>query len=260
VIDCMKGKVYAGAECTFTTADQISQTIIKASQAAGKTTCQAKAARWVVTDPAKGDEYYEVGCADGKSGYMFVTNAKGAYQQTIDCVRAGEIAGGCTLTSVDLAQSAEAGTKLATQIGYPCAVSKYHSMGLDKVSGREVVELLCTDRQDSVWAMVPTGAGQTGEYFNCVRATEHGLACKLSPIEATYAKISSQIAARGKTTCQVHDARGLGRTAEGTDFIEVACTGAPGLMLEYSKLPAETLISALPCKDAAGIAGGCKLK
>jgi len=262
LIDCTKAKVLAGTECTFTTAEQISQAIVRASAAAGKTACQASAGRWVVTDPSKGDEYYEIGCADGKSGYMFVTNAKGAYQSTIDCARASGIAGGCTLTNVEVAESQEAGTytKLATQIGYPCTVTKYHSMGIDKVSGREVVELVCTEHPESIWAMVPTGAGQTGEYFNCIRATEHGLACKLSPPEATYAKISSQIAARGKTTCQVHDARALGRTAEGTDFIEVACTGGPGLMLEYSKLPAETLISALPCKDAAGIAGGCKLK
>ncbi|MEI9890776.1 MAG: hypothetical protein WDN45_09525 [Caulobacteraceae bacterium] len=260
VTQCMKS-VTVGVDCTLTTPAQIEQSILKLSDAAGKPACKPTKARWVVSDPATKNDYYEVGCADGSTGYMFQTEANGSFKVVIECVRATRIAGGCTLSSADSGQTAEAGTytKLAKQVSYPCNVSKYQSYGAETGGPREIVELACTDHPDGAFAIVPTGNGQTGEYFNCLRAQGRGLACRLSPIEATYAKISSEIAARGKTTCQVNGGRGIGKDTKGSEYVEVTCAAGPGLVLEYSRLPEETLVSALPCNQAA-IADACKLQ
>jgi hypothetical protein len=260
-IDCIKSAT-VGIACTLTSKEQIQQTIIKMSEATGRTACKPSKARWVVTDPSNGTDYYEVGCADGSTGYMFTTDNKGTFKAVLECVRATRIADGCTLSNADAGQTAEVGTytKLAKQIGYDCDVSKYQSYGAETGGQREVVELACGNHPDGAFAMVPTGNGQTGQYLNCVRAMTLGLACRLSPIDATYAKIASEIAARGKTTCKVNGGRGIGRDpTKGTDFIEVTCADGPSLVLEYSKLPQETLISALPCAQAP-IADACKLK
>ena len=259
-LDCVKAPA-SGVECTLTSKEQIEQGIIKLSDAAGKPACKPTKARWVVTDPANGNEYYEVGCGDGTTGYMFQTDAKGGFKMVIECVRATRIAGGCTLSQADAGQTSEVGTygKLAKQIGYDCDVNKYQSYGAESGGQREIVELACANHPEGAFAMVPTGSGQTGEYFNCVRALGRGLNCRLTPMTATYALISKQIAARGKTTCDVNNGRGIGKDAKGSEYIEVACGNGPNLVLEYSRLPTETLISALPCAQAT-IADACKLQ
>jgi hypothetical protein len=259
-VDCMKAST-VGVECELTTKDQIQASIIKTSAAANRPACMPTKGRWVVSDPKTNDDYFEVGCADGTTGYMFETDAKGGFKAVIECVRATRIAGGCNFSQADVGQTADSATytKLAKQSGYDCNVSKYQSYSTENGGPREIVELACKDHPEGAYAIVPTGAGQQGEYFNCVRAQDRGLTCHLSPIQATYAKISSQIAARGKTTCNVDGGRGIGKDANGSEFIEVTCAGGPGLVLEYSKLPQETLVSALPCGQAA-IADACKLQ
>jgi hypothetical protein len=259
-VDCIKSGAM-GMECTLTTKEQQAQGIIKLSDAAGKPACKPTKARWVVTDPANNTEYYEVGCGDGTTGFMFTTDAKGGFKSLIECIRATRIAGGCTLSQADSGQTAENATynKLAKQIGYDCAVNKYQSYGAESGGPREIVELACGNHPEGAFAMVPTGNGQTGEYFNCVRALGRGLTCHLSPMTATYALISKQIAGRGKTTCDVTNGRGIGKDPKGSEFIEVVCGNGPNLVLEYSRLPTETLVSALPCAQAT-IADACKLQ
>ena len=260
-VDCVKAPSL-GVECELTSKDQIAAGIIKTAAGANKPTCMPNKARWVVTDPSNKNDYYEVGCADGKTGFMFIADEKGAFKSVVECVRATRIADGCTLSNVDAGQTSDSATyaKLAKQAGYDCNVNKYQSYGTENNGPREIAELACADHPEGAYILAPTGTGQTGEYFNCVRALGRGLTCHLTPIAATYAKISSQIAARGKTTCAVDGGRAIGRdAAKGSDFIEVTCGAAPGLVLEYSKLPQETLVSALPCAQAT-IADACKLQ
>ena len=263
VTPCAKSEM-AGIACTLTSKDDIAKSIIALSIPAKRPACAPTRARWVVTDTAKGDDYYEVGCADGTTGYMFETDSNGAFKVAIDCVRATRIAGGCTYMDVNTGETAEAATytKLATQIGYDACpnVTKYQSYGLENGGQRQIVELQCSASEGD-YALMPTGAGQTGEFFNCVRATGRGLTCHLTPMAATYAKISDQIAARGKVTCQVSNARDIGKDDKGFEYVEVLCASgtAPALVLQYSRLPQETLTQALTCANAP-IANACTLK
>ncbi|MEI9965023.1 MAG: hypothetical protein WDM92_10230 [Caulobacteraceae bacterium] len=174
---------------------------------------------------SNGSSYYEVACADGKSGYVFQVDASGKYMSALDCTRAGSIGGGCQLTAAGETSDNDTYSKLAKQIGYPCTVKTYRSMGLDAASGREVVELACSDHPDGAIALMPIDKGQKGEVYNCVRAEARQLKCTLTPPAATYAKLTTELAANGKT-CQVTNARAVGVTAAGTDFVEAACAAA----------------------------------
>ena len=253
-----------GVKCQLTTPEDVSKQIAALAGPANQPNCTPSKGRWVVNDPSNGSDFYEIGCSDGKTAYMMRTDSKGAFKEAIPCVRATRIAGGCTYMDVNTGSTADVATytKLAKQIGYDSCptVQKYQSYGAENGGPREIVELQCGATEGS-YALVPTGAGQTGEYFNCIRASGRGLTCHLTSMDATYAKISQQIAARGKTTCKVSNGREIGKDDKGVDYVEVACSAGdpqPELVLQYSRLPQETLAQATPCAQAP-IANACTL-
>lgn len=262
-VPCMKSEL-VGVKCTLTTADDISKKIIALSASANRPKCMPNKGRWVVTDPSNGNDFYEIGCSDGQSAYILQTTGKGAFKAVIECSLATRIAGGCQYVNAAAGSTADDATytKLAKQIGYDACpnVQKYQSYGTENGGQREIVELSCSATEGS-FALVPTGAGQTGEYFNCLRATGRGLTCHLTPADATYAKISQQIAARGKTTCKVSNGKSIGKDANGVEYVDVACSPGdpqPEMVLQYSKLPQETLAQATTCAQAP-IANACTL-
>ena len=261
VIPCYKAE-NIGAPCKMTGKDIISKQIVALDTSGKHPNCMPNRGRWVVTDTANGSEYYELGCADGTTAYMIRTSSKGAFREAIECTLATRIAGGCTFMNVNTGMTAEAATytKLVKQIGYDACpnVAKYQSYGAENGGQREIVELNCSPTEGA-YAFLPTGAGQTGSYLNCVRAAGLGLTCHLTPMEATYAKIAKQIADRGKTTCAVDGGRDIGKDDKGQEYVEVTCGSQPSLVLTYSRLPQETLVSAVPCAQAP-IGDACKLK
>ena len=245
--------------CKFFTKDKLLARV-GAMAAPANRTCTLTDARWIGSIASNKNSYYEVACADSKPGYVLQVDANDKYVGAIDCARASSIAGGCTLTSASAAQTEELATykRLTKEIGYPCEVSAYHSFGVDQKSGREVVELACSDHPDGAVALFPVDKGQTGEYFNCLRASSRGIKCALTPDNAAYARISAQIAAKGRT-CQVSGGRSVGLSDNGDDFVEVSCTGIRGVMLEYTP-GKEVLKEVVNCTEAKGIGGGCTLK
>ncbi len=219
--------------------------------------CQITDARWMGSTPS-GQSYYEIACTDEKAGYVLQVSAQRQYEKSYDCARATALGGGCILTAAAAAETQEVSTYtgLAKSIGYSCNVKSYHSFGTDS-SGREVVELACADHPDGAIAMLPVDKGQKGEYMNCARAEAHQLHCSLTQPADNYAKLSSEISATGKS-CQVTNARGVGTGATGDDYVEVSCTGRSGAFIEFAP-GTDSVKSLIPCVEAKGIGGGCKL-
>ncbi len=220
--------------------------------------CQVSDARYMGTTSTNKNSFYEIACADGKTGFVLQMDASNKYVSAIDCGRASSIGGGCTLTAAAAASTQENATyaKLAKEIGYACDVKSYRSQGQDN-SGREVVELACNDHPNGAIAFLPTDKAQKGEFWNCARAEAHSLKCVLNSKETTFTVLSSQVAGKGKT-CQVKDYRGLGTGQTGDDYMEVACTGGPGYVIEYAP-GSDSVKSVIACAEAKGIGGGCKL-
>jgi len=252
-VDCMR---VPSDTCTYFPKAKMVSAIAAMAAPSGRT-CTPTDARYVGTLPNK-DNFYEIACADGGSGYIFETDAAGKFKIATDCVRASAIGGGCTLTQT-AGQTAETTTysRLVKEIGYPCTVSSYKSFGPDTKTGRELVELACSDHPDGAFAMLPVDKGQRGETFNCLRAESRQLKCTLTSAAATYAKLSAQMGAKGKT-CQVSNGRGVGVAASGDDYVEVACSGSTGYMIQYGP-GLEAVKAIIACKEAKGIGGGCKL-
>lgn len=203
-----------------------------------------------------GSTFIEVKC--GTNGYVAELNAQNQVQQWLTCARASSIGGGCTLTSAAAAEAAEAPlyTASAREIGLDCNVERYRRVGRETNNGREVVELICAGRPEPVIALFPVPGGTgSGEYYDCVLASARGLACQLAPVSTTYARLSRDISAKGQT-CNVAEARGAGQAGDGNYYVEVSCTGAQGLFLQYR---GRDLNQAIPCREADGIGSGCTL-
>jgi hypothetical protein len=254
-VDCM---TLDPGKCTLLTKDKYVANLAAMAQPSGRP-CQVSDGRYIGTSSSSRNSFYEIACADGKAGYVLQVDGAGKFVGAIDCARATGLAGGCTLTSASAAQTEENATysKLAKAVGYNCDVKSYHSFGQDQATGREVVELACNDHADGAIALLPVDKGQKGEYFNCVRAAIRTLKCSLTNASDTYAKISSEISSAGKS-CQVTNARAVGTSKDGADFVEVACATGAGQMVEYSP-GAEAVKAVTPCPQAADIGGGCKL-
>jgi len=244
-------------DCTYFTKEKYLAQLTTMAQPSGRA-CQITDGRFI-GQTADHHTYFELACSDAKSGYVLETDASDHYVRGIECGRAAGMGLGCELTSAGAIQTGEntTYTQAAKAIGFDCNVSGYHQFGLDSKTGREVVELACTGRPESYITLLPVDKGQQGVYLNCLRAAGVGLKCVLSPAEATYAKVASDISKSGKS-CQVNGGRDIGSTAAGDDFVEVSCASGPGMVLTYAKTT-DTLKAAQTCAAAKATGLSCTL-
>jgi hypothetical protein len=225
--------------------------------ASGKA-CTIKDRRYIGSTPDHSD-YFEVACADGK-GFMIEADGVGKLKQAVDCAKAANIGGGCTLSDTREAQTEQNAiySDLAKKAGFDCAVAKYADFPA-KADNTEVVELACSNRADGGIGMFPPAGGKP-VVFDCLRAQAEGYRCSFSQESAIYPKLTAQLKAKGKPSCIVNGARAYGRTTAGADLIEVACNdGGPGWVLEYAA-GSNDPTDLLNCAQAAGTGGGgCQL-
>ena len=222
-------------------------------------TCQVSASRYIGSDAKSGVDYYEVGCG-AQPGFVLGANKAGGVDRTLTCGQAAGL-GGCTLTdSTKIAAEETANyTRLAKAGGFDCDVSKYRSVGLD-TDKSEVVELACSNRPDGTVAVFPQSPTRHARFIDCVMSGQFGAsgACTLTSSAPLYAKYTSALAAKGRSSCKVSGARYLGRAPSGTDFIETACAdGAPGWVIEFT--PSIQVKSLLSCGQAKAAGLGCQL-
>lgn len=224
-------------ECKLTTKAQIDakmNALIADVVAKSGKTCTVSGSRVVGTDSNSGSTFYEIACG-ATGGFMASVDKTGAFLKATDCGNASGIAGGCTLTDATVAETQEAATytRLAKASGFPCQVTKYHYIGNDPKTNSEVVELACSNRPDGGVAVLPAD-NSAGLVYDCVRAGALGQTCKLSNPSVVYGKYTAALAAKGKSTCKVSNARWLGHsTTNNTDLIETACSdGLPGWVVE----------------------------
>ena len=253
-INCLDVKP---GECTYFPKEKYLAQLTAMTQGSGRP-CQITDGRFIGQTPEK-HTFFEVACTDASQGYVVETDVGNKFVRAIECGRASAMGIGCELTSAAAIQTGENATytTAAKGIGFDCNVSGYHTFGVDSKTGREVVELACTGHPESYLALLPVDKGQKGEYKNCLRAAGVGLKCVLSPMDATYAKVASDVSKSGKS-CQVNGGREVGSTSTGDDYVEVSCAGAPGLVLTYPQTT-DTLKASQTCVAAKATGLTCTL-
>ena len=235
VLDCIQ---FLGgpSECSLTKKPEIQTRLNTVAAKSGKP-CTISDFRYVASDNTTGDNYYEIACGT-TPGYIMQASAGGDFKTAIDCTRAQNIAGGCTLTDTSAAAADDIiqYKKLTADSGYKCDVSKYRFLGVDKASNSEVVELACNDHADGAVAKFPLDKGGKAVILDCLQAGGLGLSCTLSQPTALFAKYTGAIASKkAGSTCKVSGAKWLAQTAT-TDLIETACSdGLPGWVVSVNK-------------------------
>lgn len=240
-------------ECKLTTKEQV-----EAAQKAKLTALIAKSGRTCSVSGTRtvgrltsGDDLYEVACG-ATGGFMLQASNDGAKVTAVDCGKAEQMfQGGCTLTNAAVAQTQESSTytRLAKASGFPCEVSKYRFIGVDAKTKSELVELACSNRPDGGLAMFPAD-NSSGKVYDCVQAGAFNQRCQFSSPTAVYAKYTQSLAAKGKTSCKVSDARWIGRfEKENTELIETGCAdGNPGWVIELD--PRQAVKNVYSCGQA----------
>ncbi len=243
-------------KCELIAPEQQMAAIDRLVAASGKP-CTVKGRRYVGSTADLSD-FFEVACTEG-GGYILQADSHGKVQQAIDCVKAVNLAGGCTLTDVRQAETEQDAvyTDLAKKSGFDCTVSKYADFP-PRADGAEVVELACSNRPDGGVGIFPA-KGQP-KVLDCLRAGVAGYGCSFSDISPLFSKLSDQLKAKGKGSCVVSGARPYAQTSAGADLIEVACAdGGPGWVIEYAA-DATAPTALLNCVQAAAMGGGgCQL-
>lgn len=246
----------SGIKCSFTSPEAQSAEIDKMAAGIGQP-CTVKGRRYIGSTPDHTD-FFEVACSEGK-GYVLQTGANGALQQSIDCVKATELAGGCTLTDVRQQQTELVGvyTHLAQKAGFDCNVSKYAEFPA-KADGTEVVELACSNRPDGGVGMFP--ANGTPKVLDCLRSSAQGYVCNMTKdLSPVYAKLTASLKAyKASSECKIVGGQALGSTAN-ADLIEVACADPPGEVVEISNAT-NAVVGIHSCNESMITgAGGCQL-
>ena len=240
--------------CTLTTKAQNDAYLAALASKSGRT-CQISASRFIGTDKTTAASYYELGCG-AQPGFVLAVNKAGAVERAITCDQAQGL-GGCQLTSAAqvAAESTSHYSQLAQAAGFNCTVSRDRPIGLDK-NGRDVVELACSNRPDGAVAAFASTPGGRSEVVDCVKAGEFGAnaTCTLTQPSGVYAKYTAALAAKGRTTCQVSNARYLGHNSSGTDVVEAACAdGKPGWVMEITPTYQATEIYSCGQAKASGL-------
>ena len=243
--------------CTLTTKAQIVTALTPIAQSAGKT-CAVSDVRWIGVGAKTGDTFYEFACG-ATPGFIAVVDNTGKLKQAVDCAKAQGIGEGCKMTDTTVAQTQENGvyTKAAAKAGYPCQVSKYRFIGMDK-QNREVVELACSDHPDGALAVLDDKGGKS-EILDCVAAGAYAQECKLSDPKLAYPKYTEALAAKGKSSCKVSGATFVGTNDKGVQYVETACAdGAPGWVIAYDATTRKAT-EVLSCSQATSAGAPCKL-
>jgi len=254
---CISFPPSSNVSCTLT--DRAAQlAIVDRLVAKSGKACTIKDRRYVGAT-SSGTVFYEAACQEGK-GFMLEAAANGDFQQAIDCAGADAIAGGCTLTDARQAKTEQAGmyTKFAAKAGFQCQVSGYAP--LPGPSDKDVVELACSNRPDGAIGIFGASANDPATIIDCAHSELKSYRCTLTKASASYATLTADLKAVGRSTCQVSNARTVGVSADQKGYIEVACAdGLAGYMIEYALAPTITAKTPIVCGEAKGISGGCTL-
>jgi hypothetical protein len=252
LLPCLQFEAGDNLACELTTREAQLAVADQLAASSGKN-CTVKDKRYVLSTK-DGSKYFEVACQDGK-GYMLEQAANGSLARSIDCLNAGFVGGGCTMTDTVAAKTEQNNlySSLATKAGFKCAVEKYGVLPSDRPS-KEVVELKCSDRPDGAIAVFD---GASNSIYNCAISEALGYRCSFTPKSAGFTSVTGDLKALGKSDCVVSDARSMDKRTADAGYLEVACSdGLPGWVIAYGANGKAK--EALSCLQGQQL-GGCKL-
>ena len=242
------------APCRFTTKAQSLAALAPAVAQSGRS-CVVSNARVAGLNPTTQGEVLEIGCQAGP-GFFLELNKAGGYVRNTDC---GVIANTPCQFTDDTAARAAMAARYAQRLktaGYDCTVGNMVRMGTETGSGREIVEVACSNRPDGALALFAVEPGQKTEILDCVQAGRVENGCTLTQPSVLYPRLTSGIGTRAPRGCTVTGTRYMGSTPQGETWVDVTCQDGRSFVIDYRG--AGRVQNVLTCRNAAKILGGCR--
>lgn len=252
---CFRAEATTGGQfrCEFTTKAQ-SLAALAPVVTASRRSCTVSDARIVGRNPTSQNEVLEVGCG-AEPGFFLETASNGTFVNAYDCGRFGNTPCQFTTTAAAQARNAADYTRLLRAANFDCEVSNFNRQGSEVGTGREIVEVACSNRPDGAFALLSTGSGPS-EVYDCLLAAKRRQNCRLTQEEALYPRLNQALAAK-KTRCNISMTRRMGTTPQGEDWYEFACNEGRNYVVDYRGNG--RLQQVLTCDKGAEVLGGCKL-
>ena len=243
--------------CTLTSKTQIIAGLQPVAQASGKA-CQVSDARFIGASKTGEESFYEFGCGP-QPGFIAIVDKGGKFKQAIECSHAQSL-GGCKFTDAASSVAADNASyaAAAAKAGYACQVSQSRYIGTDR-TGRDVVELACSNRPDGA-IMLTSKTGGATDVLDCGRAGyAGGQSCQLTQAGVVYPKYTQALRSKGKTSCTVSGTAFLGTAGQNEQFVETTCAdGKSGWVIGFNG-GSFTPVDILSCPQAKGRGLPCKM-
>ncbi|MDY6924350.1 MAG: hypothetical protein SWI22_10380 [Pseudomonadota bacterium] len=204
---------------------------------------------------------YEAICAEGP-GYLVVGSTP---PQTFNCL---ELAGQAETSrlrdpTADVGQQCTLPVNLdplpvlttyARQAGIDCTVDQAAAIGKNN-AGKLIFEIGCADR-GGYWIEKADDSWKTSP---CWALSLQGASCRYSTEAETLGGWSTVLAGTEAASCDVQQARRVGRDAQGLTVYEVKCGAGDGYFARVGDTYTAQRVQACATPEAAAVAGGCTL-
>ena len=253
VVSCLNA-LGSNAPCRFTTKEQSLAALAPIVAQSGRQ-CVVANARVAGRNPTTQGEVVEIGCQGAPGFFMELTNT-GGFARATDC---GVIANTPCQFTDDAAARAAMAARYAQRLktaGFDCNVANLVRTGTETTSGREIVEVACSNRPDGALALLAVNPGQKTEILDCLQASRVPTGCTLTQPSVLYPRLTTAIGTRAPRGCPVSNSRFMGTTPEGETWIEVTCQDGRAFVVDYRG--GGRVQNVLTCRNAAKILGGCR--
>lgn len=144
---------------------------------------------------------------------------------------------------------------MAAAAGVTCEIDQ--ALWIGRIEGiGDRYEVGCNGRSGAWLETAVNGAVVTNTY-DCLEVVKLNETCRFTTADERTASVAALLPASGAPACSPTAGRLVGAAAGGDRYYELACSGGSGFIFRTRN---DAYDLAVPCAQAAGIMGGCKLE
>ncbi len=144
---------------------------------------------------------------------------------------------------------------MAAAAGVSCDIDQ--ALWIGRIEGvGDRYEVGCNGRSGA-WLETAVNGAVVNTVYDCLEVVKLGEACRFTTAEELTASVAAMLPATGAPACSPSAGRLVGAAAGGDRYYELACSGGAGFIFRIRN---DHYDISVPCGQAAGIMGGCRLE
>lgn len=144
---------------------------------------------------------------------------------------------------------------MAAAAGVTCDIDQ--ALWIGRIEGvGDRYEVGCNGRSGA-WLETAVNGAVVNTVYDCLEVVKLGETCRFTTAEERTASVAALLPASGAPACSPSAGRLVGAAAGGDHYYELACSGGAGFIFRMRN---DRYDISVPCAQAAGIMGGCRLE